>query len=364
MHQNKSLDWSSFQLCTEDGFKRRLAHISIGDLPPKSPEFSNMLPSLRPSPVFLSRTDEDAYSESFHVVPTSYKANMDTEAENDTYGQFIKQLEREEIRCFEQEELRCFEQEEIRCFGRDEIRCFEREEFRGYDNSLTFSPQEFAVPGSYTDPESCEDLSGGEDLEIYLPSEISPTPVENLYSTLQNEHSPKTFAFPAFDENQRLENYDIYVTPKQGIETIRSCTPVDKIVTTVTTARNQSAPRTINTMPQKRKSDIYARKESFAMTKKQSRPLELQLITKVEKPTHNDIERQRRNDMKGRFDALKGTIPDIQSTERTPKILILSKAADFINQLHAEETRLDTEKETERWRNRALLERLVALTNI
>ncbi len=336
MHSNMtSRDYTLLQLYTEYGFKDRMMDITIGDLPPKSPEFCNMLPTLRPSPlIFLSsaRINTDENSDAFHVVPSTKSADLDEGEHSDTYGNFLRQLEREDSRF--------------------------------QNGNIALSPTDFTVPEILMEQEENSDLLQNEDLQIYLPSEISPTPVDRLYSTLPGEESPtKTFAFPSLDENTRLENFDLQrgVTARDSEsqcvtimkeEGIRMTGALPACFTSVALTQQE---------PQESKPDRYVRIES---KKRGNKQLKITSRKAKEKPTHNDIERQRRNDMKARFDSLKAAIPEIENIERTPKILVLSKAKEFIGKLHKKEKQLDIEKEKERKRNRILLEKLVKLTNL
>uniref|UniRef100_H9GSL1 BHLH domain-containing protein n=1 Tax=Anolis carolinensis TaxID=28377 RepID=H9GSL1_ANOCA len=48
---------------------------------------------------------------------------------------------------------------------------------------------------------------------------------------------------------------------------------------------------------------------------------------------HNDLERKRRNDLRSRFLALRDTVPGLASCPKTPKVVVLSKAAEFLQSL-------------------------------
>lgn len=74
--------------------------------------------------------------------------------------------------------------------------------------------------------------------------------------------------------------------------------------------------------------------------------------------THNVLERQRREDLKIRFQVLRDSIPEIVDNERAPKVMILKKARECVLQLNREEGRLMADKELERQRRLILLERL------
>eukprot|EP00794_Sanderia_malayensis_P018223 gene18223-20041_t len=337
-------DWTTLQ-DTEYVYKDRTRYITVGDLPPNSPEFSNMLPTLHPSPVMLCgwrANMRDNTDGSFHVVPSPNSSEGAPSDEVDTYGNFLKSLEREDSR---------------------------------YAN-LSLSTSDLTVPDMLMEEGANSDMIlQGEELQIYLPSEISPTPLDRLYSTLPGEEnaSPKTFSFPCLDENSRLENFDI----QHGHNVVASEAQCCRIKTEDARTKGQTpvyfhlnAPTVVSKQglkQRKRKMDECVRMEG-----KRSKQLKYQQVhdprdnkdSLKDKPTHNDIERQRRNDMKARFDALKATIPDLEKLERTPKILVLSKATEFIGTIHEKEKQLDVEKEREKKKNRLLLEKLVQLTNL
>lgn len=77
--------------------------------------------------------------------------------------------------------------------------------------------------------------------------------------------------------------------------------------------------------------------------------------------THNVLERQRREDLKYRFQLLRDSIPDLEDNDRASKVLILKKAREYVHQLSLEEERLLADKELERQRRLILLERLNCL---
>lgn len=83
--------------------------------------------------------------------------------------------------------------------------------------------------------------------------------------------------------------------------------------------------------------------------------------SEMSRATHNVLERQRREDLKCRFQLLRDSIPELEDNERAPKVLILKKASDYVHQLTLEEQRLMADKELEKQRRIILLERLQML---
>ena len=319
MHQNGVPNKVWLRLGTESAFRNLMTDISVGDLPPKSPEFYEMLPSLRSSPIFLFQAREEENFDSFHVVP-SFSKSSETKSITDTYESFLRNLESNENHDF--------------------------------GTNLPLSPECFQFTKQIVEDENTENLC--DDLQIYLQNEISPTPVDKLYSTLPARETTKTFDFPSFDENQRLENMGI--TENEGeLDTAEyKTTPYEELPQNTEFVYESSSMRA----SRKRRGADRSNAETSSGGKESKRS------ARGNRPSHNDIERQRRNDMKARFDALKGVIPEIEKLERTPKIQILSRATEFINKLHLEEKRLDNEKDLERKRNRLLLDKLVQLTKV
>ncbi|XP_032221990.2 protein L-Myc-1b isoform X2 [Nematostella vectensis] len=85
--------------------------------------------------------------------------------------------------------------------------------------------------------------------------------------------------------------------------------------------------------------------------------------SEISRATHNVLERQRREDLKCRFQLLRDSIPELEDNERAPKVAILKKAREFVHQLIGEEERLCADKELERQRKLILLKRLHDLRN-
>ncbi|KAK3710263.1 hypothetical protein QZH41_019018 [Actinostola sp. cb2023] len=85
--------------------------------------------------------------------------------------------------------------------------------------------------------------------------------------------------------------------------------------------------------------------------------------SEISRATHNVLERQRREDLKCRFQLLRDCIPELEENERAPKVAILKKSREYVHQLILEEQRLCADKELERQRRLILLERLHMLRN-
>jgi len=71
---------------------------------------------------------------------------------------------------------------------------------------------------------------------------------------------------------------------------------------------------------------------------------------------HNILERKRRNDLKYSFDLLRDHVPELHTTEKSPKVVILRKATDYILSLRHQEKR-NTRELVELSRRREELQR-------
>ncbi|XP_007438325.1 myc proto-oncogene protein [Python bivittatus] len=79
--------------------------------------------------------------------------------------------------------------------------------------------------------------------------------------------------------------------------------------------------------------------------------------------THNVLERQRRNELKLSFFALRDQIPDVANNEKAPKVVILKKATEYVLSIQSDEHRLLAEKEQLRRRHEQLKNKLQQLRN-
>lgn len=77
--------------------------------------------------------------------------------------------------------------------------------------------------------------------------------------------------------------------------------------------------------------------------------------------THNVLERQRRNELKLSFFALRDEIPDVANNEKAAKVVILKKATECIYSMQSDEQRLVSVKEQLRRKSELLKQRLAQL---
>lgn len=77
--------------------------------------------------------------------------------------------------------------------------------------------------------------------------------------------------------------------------------------------------------------------------------------------THNVLERQRRNELKRSFFALRDEIPDVANNEKAAKVVILKKATECILRMQTEEQKLISLKEQLRRKHEQLNHRLEVL---
>ncbi|KAM8796011.1 protein L-Myc [Eudromia elegans] len=81
----------------------------------------------------------------------------------------------------------------------------------------------------------------------------------------------------------------------------------------------------------------------------------------AKRKNHNYLERKRRNDLRSRFLALREQVPGLAGCPKTPKVVILSKAAEHLQALLGAERRLAAEKRQLRLRQARLLRRIARL---
>lgn len=76
---------------------------------------------------------------------------------------------------------------------------------------------------------------------------------------------------------------------------------------------------------------------------------------------HNFLERKRRNDLRSRFLSLRDEIPGLADCPKTPKVAILTRATEYLQQLHASERQKAQERKQLKARQLQLLQRLAQL---
>lgn len=76
---------------------------------------------------------------------------------------------------------------------------------------------------------------------------------------------------------------------------------------------------------------------------------------------HNFLERKRRNDLRSRFLSLRDEIPGLADCPKTPKVAILTRATEYLQQLHASERQKAQERKQLKAKQLLLLQRLAQL---
>lgn len=76
---------------------------------------------------------------------------------------------------------------------------------------------------------------------------------------------------------------------------------------------------------------------------------------------HNFLERKRRNDLRSRFLSLRDEIPGLADCPKTPKVAILTRATEYLQQLHASEKQKTLERKQLKAKHLQLLQRLAQL---
>ncbi|KAK2921299.1 protein L-Myc-1b isoform X2 [Channa argus] len=76
---------------------------------------------------------------------------------------------------------------------------------------------------------------------------------------------------------------------------------------------------------------------------------------------HNFLERKRRNDLRSRFLSLRDEIPGLADCPKTPKVAILTRATEYLQQLHVSERQKAQERKQLKAKQLQLLQRLAQL---
>lgn len=76
---------------------------------------------------------------------------------------------------------------------------------------------------------------------------------------------------------------------------------------------------------------------------------------------HNFLERKRRNDLRSRFLSLRDEIPGLADCPKTPKVAILTRATEYLQQLHSSERQKAQERKQLKAKQLLLLQRLAQL---
>ncbi|TRY93366.1 hypothetical protein DNTS_032859, partial [Danionella cerebrum] len=77
----------------------------------------------------------------------------------------------------------------------------------------------------------------------------------------------------------------------------------------------------------------------------------------------NFLERKRRDDLRSRFQALRKEIPGLSSSSKTSKVAILTRATEYVLQLHSSQRRQAREKRKLKAKQQQLLHKISALKN-
>ncbi|XP_075681846.1 myc proto-oncogene protein [Rhinoderma darwinii] len=80
--------------------------------------------------------------------------------------------------------------------------------------------------------------------------------------------------------------------------------------------------------------------------------------------THNVLERQRRNELKLSFFALRDQIPEVANNEKAPKVVILKKATEYVISMQEDERRLIRETEQLKLKREQLKQKLKQLKSL
>ncbi|XP_061453331.1 protein L-Myc [Rhineura floridana] len=78
----------------------------------------------------------------------------------------------------------------------------------------------------------------------------------------------------------------------------------------------------------------------------------------TKRKNHNDLERKRRNDLRSRFLALRDQVPGLATCPKTPKVVVLSKASEYLQSLISTEQQMVAEKKLLKLHQLQLLKRI------
>uniref|UniRef100_A0A8C8SXB2 MYCL proto-oncogene, bHLH transcription factor n=1 Tax=Pelusios castaneus TaxID=367368 RepID=A0A8C8SXB2_9SAUR len=81
----------------------------------------------------------------------------------------------------------------------------------------------------------------------------------------------------------------------------------------------------------------------------------------AKRKNHNYLERKRRNDLRSRFLALRDQVPGLANCPKTPKVVILSRASEYLQTLVSAERRMAAEKRQLKLRQHQLLKQIAHL---
>lgn len=76
------------------------------------------------------------------------------------------------------------------------------------------------------------------------------------------------------------------------------------------------------------------------------------------------LERRRRVDLKNSFEKLRECVPNLESQEKSPKVVVLRKAADYIGVLTKKEVELEKEKLMLHGQRQLLVDKLKRLVQL
>ena len=148
---------------------------------------------------------------------------------------------------------------------------------------------------------------------------------------------------------------------------------LDEEIDVVTVEKNKcpekrishSAPETPVSSPLKKKQRLMSRVSSHGGSNRyrhlSSSYRQRRRISRIEverRASHNVLERKRRNDLKSSFNTLREHVPDLESNEKAPKVMILQKAACYITEIKQLDARLMEEKFEEQRKQEVLLHKL------
>ena len=156
-----------------------------------------------------------------------------------------------------------------------------------------------------------------------------------------------------------LSKQSAFVSPKSDA-IIVSCSTCPEVVTHIAT--KQQIEIQIFSSKRNRSSTKSSQNKQIDTTSSDELSSDSSSPRPVNRVSHNNLERRRRDELKRKFDDLRQCIPDIYTNGKTAKVVILKKAKDLIYNLELQERNLLVEKQLAQSINLILSKKLTVLS--
>ncbi|KAM6214530.1 myc proto-oncogene protein [Rhynchocyon petersi] len=230
--------------------------------------------------------------------------------------------------------------------------------------------------GSSPKPCSSPDSSAFSPSSDSLLSSVESSPRASPEPLVPHEETPPTTSSDSEEEQEDEEEIDVVSVEKRQPPAKRSESgghsrpPHSPLVLkrchVSTHQHNYAAPpstRKDYPAPKRAKLDSGRVLKQISNNRKCTSPRSSDTEENDKRRTHNVLERQRRNELKRSFFALRDQIPELENNEKAPKVVILKKATTYILSIQTEEHKLITEKDLLRKRREQLKHKLEQIRN-